>query len=209
MLSLYGNKTITIMSLNKVMLIGNVGRDPEVRYLEGGSGAQNATKVASFTLATTERYRDRNGELRENTEWHNIVAWRNSADLAEKFIRKGSQIYIEGKLRTRSWTDQQGVKKFTTEVVVDNIQLLGKRGDTPGGDGPEGYAQQRPAQPQGGYPQPGPYSAPAPQGYSQPAGFQPRQAGPVPPVPPPAAPAPAQPAAIDIMGEDGSDDLPF
>ena len=122
------------MSLNKVMLIGNVGRDPEVRYLEGNSGAQNATKVASFTLATTERYRDRNGELRENTEWHNIVAWRNSADLAEKFIRKGTQVYIEGKLRTRSWTDQQGVKKFTTEVVVDNIQLLGKRGDNPGGE---------------------------------------------------------------------------
>ena len=201
------------MSLNKVMLIGNVGRDPEVRYLEGGSGAQNATKVASFTLATTERYRDRSGELRENTEWHNIVAWRNSADLAEKFIRKGSQIYIEGKLRTRSWTDQQGVKKFTTEVVVDNSQLLGKRGDSPAGDGPEGYGQQRPVQQQGGYPQPGPYGSPAPQGYqqpaapqgyNQPAGFQPRQAA---PVPPPAAPA--QPSAIDIMGEDGTDDLPF
>ena len=185
------------------MLIGNVGRDPEVRYLEGNSGAQNATKVASFTLATTERYRDRNGELRENTEWHNIVAWRNSADLAEKFIRTGTQVYIEGKLRTRSWTDQQGVKKFTTEVVVDNIQLLGKRGDNPGGDGPEGYGQQRPAQ------QGAPYGAPASQvypqqsaqqGYNQPAGFQPRPAA-------PAAPAPAAP--IDIMGGEGADDLPF
>ena len=203
------------MSLNKVMLIGNVGRDPEVRYLEGGSGAQNATKVASFTLATTERYRDRSGELRENTEWHNIVAWRNSADLAEKFIRKGSQIYIEGKLRTRSWTDQQGVKKYTTEVVVDNIQLLGRRGDNPANaEGQEGgYAQpqayQQPAMQ--GYQQPAPqgYSQPAqaPQSYSQPAGFQPRPA---------AQPAPAQPAApvqpgpaIDIMGEDGTDDLPF
>ncbi len=183
------------MSLNKVMLIGNVGRDPEVRYLEGNSGAQNATKVASFTLATTERYRDRSGELRENTEWHNIVAWRNSADLAEKFIRKGMQVYIEGKLRTRSWTDQQGVKKFTTEVVVDNIQLLGKRSDNPAADGQDGFVQQRTQ----GYPQP----APAPQGFNQPAGFQPRPAG-----APQQPAAPVQTAPIDIMGE-GADDLPF
>ncbi len=192
------------MSLNKVMLIGNVGRDPEVRYLEGNSGAQNATKVASFTLATTERFRDRSGELRENTEWHNIVAWRNSADLAEKFIHKGTQVYIEGKLRTRSWTDQQGVKKFTTEVVVDNIQLLGKRGDNPGGEGQEGYGQPRTAQQGGAYGAPAPQGYPqqtaAPQGYNQPAGFQPRPAA-------PAAPAPAAP--IDIMGGEGADDLPF
>ena len=109
------------------MLIGNVGKDPEVRYLDGNNPNAGSTKVAQFTLATTERYRDRNGELRENTEWHNIVAWRNSADVAEKFIRKGTQLYIEGKLRTRSWTDQTGNKRFTTEVAVDNLQLLGKR----------------------------------------------------------------------------------
>ena len=115
------------MSLNKVMLIGNVGKDPEIRYLDGNNPNQGATKVAQFTLATTERYRDRNGELRENTEWHNIVAWRNSADVAEKFIRRGTQLYIEGKLRTRSWTDQSGNKRYTTEVAVDNLQLLGKR----------------------------------------------------------------------------------
>ena len=119
------------MSLNKVMLIGNVGKDPEIRYLDGNNPNQGATKVAQFTLATTERYRDRNGELRENTEWHNIVAWRNSADVAEKFIRKGTQLYIEGKLRTRSWTDQSGNKRFTTEVAVDSLQLLGKRTDNP------------------------------------------------------------------------------
>ena len=211
------------MSLNKVLLIGNVGRDPEVRYLEGNAGAQNATKVASFTLATTERYRDRGGELRENTEWHNIVAWRSSADLAEKFIRKGMQIYIEGKLRTRSWTDQQGVKKFTTEVVVDNIQLLGKRSDNPS-EGQDGYVQQRSTQgygpQQAGYSQTGAYGAPVQQGYTQPtqgpqgyaqpspaynqpAGFQPRQAAPQP------QPAPQQSAPLDIMGEDGADDLPF
>ena len=205
----------SIMSLNKVLLIGNVGRDPEVRYLEGGGGAQNATKVASFTLATTERYRDRSGELRENTEWHNIVAWRNSADLAEKFIRKGMQIYIEGKLRTRSWTDQQGVKKFTTEVVVDNIQLLGKRSENPAADGQEGYAPQRPpgiGGPQGypqqsAYSQGGAYSAPVQQAYNQPAGFQPRPAAPAPAPQPAPMPQPAAP--LDIMGGDGADDLPF
>ena len=116
------------MSLNKVMLIGNVGNDPEVRYLESNpqNPAANA-KVASFRLATTERYRDRSGELRENTEWHSIVVWRANADVAEKYIRKGSQLYIEGKLRTRQWTDQTGAKRYTTEVVADTVQLLGKR----------------------------------------------------------------------------------
>ena len=116
------------MALNKVMLIGNVGKDPEVRYLE--SGPQNPSgnaKVASFTLATSERFRDRNGEVRENTEWHNIVAWRNSADVVEKYVKKGTQLYIEGKLRTRSWVDQTGNKRYTTEVVADSLQLLGRR----------------------------------------------------------------------------------
>ena len=138
------------MSLNKVMLIGNVGRDPEVRYLDGGSatGGQG-TKVATFTLATSERYRDRNGELKENTEWHNIVAWRNSADIAEKFIRKGTQIYVEGKLRTRSWTDQSGVKKYQTEIAVDTLQLLGRRDDSQNAGG-----YQAPAQPSYQTPQP-------------------------------------------------------
>ncbi len=138
------------MSLNKVMLIGNVGKDPDVRYLESNPNNPGGNaKVASFPLATSERYRDRNGELRENTEWHNIVAWRNSADVAEKFIRKGSQIYIEGRLRTRQWTDQTGNKRYTTEVVVDNLQLLGKRPDgqdTPAQGGYQGgYAAQQPA----------------------------------------------------------------
>ena len=118
------------MSLNKVMLIGNVGKDPDVRYLESNPNNPGSNaKVASFPLATSERYRDRNGELRENTEWHNIVAWRNSADVAEKFIRKGTQVFIEGHLRTRQWTDQTGNKRYTTEVVVDTLQLLGKRPD--------------------------------------------------------------------------------
>ena len=177
------------MSLNKVMLIGNVGRDPEVRYLEGNTAAGgNGTKVATFTLATSERYRDRSGELRENTEWHNIVAWRNSADIAEKYIRRGTQIYVEGRLRTRSWTDQTGVKKYTTEVVVDSLQLLGRR---PDGEGAP-YAAPAPAQ--------GSYQQPAyPQGPAQPA-----------PAPrPQPAPAPAQqPISIDL-DEGPTDDLPF
>ena len=104
------------MSLNKVMLIGNVGTDPEVRYLDGN------TKVATFRLATTERFKDRSGETRENTEWHSIVAWRQSADVAERFIRKGTQIYVEGRLRTRTWTDQQGAQHARTEINVDTLR---------------------------------------------------------------------------------------
>ena len=155
------------MSLNKVMLIGNVGRDPEVRFLEGNA------KVATFTLATSERFKDRNGELRENTEWHNIVAWRANADVAERFIHKGTQIYVEGRLRTRSYTDQAGVKKFTTEIQADTIQLLGRRPDADGAPQQGGY-QQHPAQPQG-------YSAPQPQSYAAPQ--QPSYSAPVDDVP--------------------------
>lgn len=115
-------------SINKVILIGNVGNDPEIRYLDTNPQApQGNSKVASFRLATSERYKDRNGESRENTEWHNIAAWRNIADLVEKFVHKGSQIYIEGRLRTRQWTDQQGNKRYTTEVQADHIQMLDKR----------------------------------------------------------------------------------
>lgn len=146
------------------MLIGNVGKDPEVRYLDGNNNPNSgSTKVATFTLATTERYRDRNGELRENTEWHNIVAWRNSADIAEKYIRKGTQLYVEGKLRTRSWTDQTGNKRFTTEITVDNLQLLGRKSDNPGAqDGGQAQGGYNAGQgQQGGYQQV--------QGYGQPA----------------------------------------
>ena len=110
------------MSFNKVILIGNVGKDPEVRHLESG------TAVASFTLATTERYRNRNGELQDQTEWHNIVCWRNLAELSEKYIKKGNQIFVEGKIRTRSWADQTGAKRYTTEIVADNIRLLDRKG---------------------------------------------------------------------------------
>ncbi len=150
------------MSLNKVMLIGNVGKDPDVRYLETNpSNPGNNAKVASFPLATSERFRDRNGELRENTEWHNVVVWRGNADVVEKFVRKGTQLYVEGRLRTRQWTDQTGNKRYTTEVVVDTLQLLGKRPDGQ----PDG-AQPQPAY-QGGYAQPAPAAPSAPQAAPQ------------------------------------------
>ena len=179
------------MSLNKAMLIGNVGRDPEVRYLEGNNGA----KVATFTLATTERYRDRNGETRENTEWHNIVAWRNTADVVEKFVRKGTQLYIEGRIRTRSWDDQSGNKRYTTDIVADTIQLLGRRPESNGQQG--GYQNQ-------GYGQP--------QGYQQPAqpSYTPQQPSYAPQQPAYAPQQVQQPAAPQNIADNGpEDDLPF
>jgi len=108
--------------VNKVILIGNLGKDPEVRHLESG------VMVANFTLATTESYKDRNtGERQQVTEWHNIVLWRGLAEVAETYLKKGNQVYVEGKLRTRSWTDQEGNTRYTTEVIADNMTMLGGR----------------------------------------------------------------------------------
>ena len=109
--------------VNKVILVGNVGKEPDVRYIESG------VAVASFSLATSETYLAKNGEKVTNTEWHNIVAWRGLAELASKYINKGKQIYVEGRLRTRSY-EQDGVKKYITEIVADTIQLLGRKDDT-------------------------------------------------------------------------------
>jgi single-strand DNA-binding protein len=113
------------MSVNKAILVGNVGKDPEVRYLDKN------VAVANFTLATTDRaFTLQNGtQVPERTEWHNIVAWRGLAELAEKYIRKGSQLYIEGKIQTRAW-EKDGVKRYTTEIYADTIQLLGKKPET-------------------------------------------------------------------------------
>ena len=111
------------------MLIGNVGRDPEVRYLDGNGAGSQGRKVASFTLATSERYRDRNGELRENTEWHNIVVWRGLAEVVEKHVRKGTQVYIEGKITYNQWVDKAKVSHVATEIIADTLQLLGKKPD--------------------------------------------------------------------------------
>lgn len=112
------------MSVNKVILVGNVGKDPEVRYLE------NNVAVARFTLATTESYKKSTGEVVKNTEWHNIVLWRGLAQVAEKYVKKGSQLYIEGKIRSRSYDDKDGNKKYFTEINADNMTLLGKRDNT-------------------------------------------------------------------------------
>jgi len=107
--------------VNKVILVGNLGKDPEIRHLENG------TAVANFTIATSESYKDKSGARVDQTEWHNIVVWRKLAEIAESYLKKGSQIYLEGKLRTRSWEDQQGNKRYTTEVVADTFTMLGKK----------------------------------------------------------------------------------
>ncbi len=107
------------MSLNKVMLIGNVGRDPEVRHLA------NNSLVARFPLATSEKFKTKTGDLQEQTEWHNIVCWRSLAEITEKYIKKGSKLYIEGRLRTGSWIDKNTQeKKYSTEIYADTIEML-------------------------------------------------------------------------------------
>ncbi|MDI9605090.1 MAG: single-stranded DNA-binding protein [Bacteroidota bacterium] len=122
------------MSVNKVILVGNVGRDPEMRYFD------NDVAKASFSLATSERgYTTSSGtQVPERTEWHNIVCWRGLAQIAERFVKKGTLLYIEGKIRSRSYDDQNGVKRYITEIVADNLELLGRRvqeNDTGGSTG--------------------------------------------------------------------------
>lgn len=185
------------MSLNKVMLIGNVGQDPDVRYLE------SQTKVASLRLATTEVYTTRNGERKENTTWHSIQCWRNLADLCEKYIRKGSQIYVEGRLTSREWTDQTGAKRISIEVEAQNIQLLGRRQDNPASqNAPQVYGQGgnsgMAAQPY--------QSAPAPQQPYQP--YAPSYQN-VTPAPAPAVQTPQPAAPMQDFGSQPTDDLPF
>ncbi|MBQ6243859.1 MAG: single-stranded DNA-binding protein [Bacteroidales bacterium] len=199
------------MSLNKVMLIGNVGRDPNVRYLEGNNPGAQGRKVATFTLATTERFRDRNGETRENTEWHNIVAWGQPADVCERFVHKGTQLYIEGRLRTRKYTDSQGVEKYTTEINVDTLQLLGRRDDNYQSDQQQGGYQQGGGYQGGGYQRQGGYQQQG-GGYQSQGGYQQnayqRPAPPVQPVQPPVQPAQPAPAVPEVE-ENPNDDLPF
>ena len=123
--------------VNKVILVGNLGKDPEVRHLESGA------VVANFPLATSESYKDRKtGERITQTEWHNIVIWRGLAEVAEKYLKKGSSVYVEGKLRTRSWDDQNGVKKYITEVIADNMTMLGGRNDSSPNEGNSSFGNQ-------------------------------------------------------------------
>lgn len=169
--------------VNKVILIGNVGIDPEVRTLEGGA------KVARIRLATTERLFDRQAnETKEHTEWHTITLWRGLADVVDRFVRKGSQIYIEGRLRTREWMDKDNNKRYTTEILADTMNLLGRRSDNPASDGapaPAYGAQQSGYQQGGGYQQ---------GSYQQPAAAP--------------QPQPAAPSSSSVPADD-PDDLPF
>ena len=114
------------MSINKVILVGNVGKDPEVRYIENG------TAVARFSLATNESYTNKSGEKVTNTEWHNVVLWRSLAEICEKYVKKGAQLYIEGKITTRAWSDKEGNKRYTTEIIGNQMQLLGSRSASDG-----------------------------------------------------------------------------
>ena len=111
------------MSVNKVILVGNLGKDPEVRYTQTGSA------VANFSIATSEQWNDRDGKKQERTEWHNIVAWRKLAEICGQYLKKGSKVYLEGKLQTRSWDDKNtGVKRYTTEIVADDLIMLDSKG---------------------------------------------------------------------------------
>ena len=169
--------------INKVILVGNVGMDPEVRSLETG------VKVARIRLATSERIFNRQtNETTEHTEWHTVTLWRGLAEVVDKYVHKGSQLYIEGRLRSREW-EQDGQKRYATEIVADDMKLLGRRQEgVPQQSGYQGGYQQ-PAQPQ--YQQPA-YQQPAQPQYQQPAYQQP-------------TPQPVAPAAP--MNE--ADDLPF
>lgn len=164
--------------VNKVILVGNVGIDPEVRTLEGGA------KVARVRLATTERLFDRqSNSTKEHTEWHTVTLWRGLADVVDRFVRKGTQIYVEGRLRTREWTDRDGNKRYTTEILADTMNLLGRRQDNPSDGQPSGGSSYG-AQPAYGAQQPA-----VPAYGSQPA---------------------AQPAAAPVsQPDDDPDDLPF
>jgi len=114
-------------SVNKVILVGNVGRDPELRYTQSGQ------PVASFSIATNERFKDRDGNWKDRTEWHRIVAWARLAEICGEYLKKGSPVYIEGRIQTRDWEDKEGNKRQTTEIVALSMQMLGRRGEGGGG----------------------------------------------------------------------------
>ncbi len=182
-------------SLNKVTLIGNLGADPDVRYLDGG------TVVAQFNVATTEKFTNRNGEKVEQTEWFRVELWNEQAKIAEKYLKKGNPVYIEGRLRTETWTDKEGKERFSLRVRASTMQLLGSPGDRDGNDG--GYERQ---QTTGTSDRQAP--APAQQAPATADRPQQRQA-------PAAQPAPAkqqarrEPEPTPFEGNSGDDDLPF
>ena len=182
-------------SVNKVIIVGNLGRDPEMRTFPSGD------QVANVTIATTDKWKDKQtGEMKEATEWHRVVFNGRLAEIAGQYLRKGSQVYVEGSLRTRKWTDQSGVEKYSTEIRADQMQMLGSRqgmggggqgGGQQGGGYDDGYGGD-----QGGYDQAPRRAAPAPRPMAAPA---PR------PAPAPVAQAPRAASGFDDM----DDDIPF
>ena len=182
-------------SVNKVIIVGNLGRDPEMRTFPSGD------QVANVTIATTDKWKDKQtGEMKEATEWHRVVFNGRLAEIAGQYLRKGSQVYVEGSLRTRKWTDQSGVEKYSTEIRADQMQMLGSRqgmggggqgGGQQGGGYDDGYGGD-----QGGYDQAPRRAAPAPRPMAAPAQR---------PAPAPVAQAPRAASGFD----DRDDDIPF
>ncbi|MFG6139389.1 single-stranded DNA-binding protein [Halomonas sp. B23F22_10] len=167
--------------VNKVILIGNLGQDPEVRFTPSG------TAVANLNLATTDTWMDRqSGQRQERTEWHRVVMFNKTAEIAQQYLRKGSKVYVEGRLQTRKWQDQNGQDKYSTEIVANDMQMLDSRGGEMGGGQPGGFGGGQPrqqggsyGQTQGGQPQQGGGFGGPQQGgnYGQPPGGQPQQGG--------------------------------
>ncbi len=179
-------------SLNKVTLIGNLGADPDVRYLDGGN------VVAQFNVATTEKFTNRNGEKVEQTEWFRVELWNEQAKIAEKYLKKGNPVYIEGRLRTETWTDKEGKERFSLRVRANTMQLLGSPGDRDGNDGASYEAPPRQ--------QAAAATADRPQQQAQPQ----RQASAAPaPAAPPKQQARREPEPTPFEGNSGDDDLPF
>lgn len=174
-------------SVNKVILVGNLGADPETRYTQGGDA------ICSIRLATTDSYKDKtSGEKREVTEWHRVVFYRKLAEIAGQYLKKGSQVYLEGKIKTRKWQDKDGKDNYTTEIVAEQMQLLGGREGGGGGGGGYGGGQ-------GGNPED--YSQEAPSAPSRPVARPTAAQRPAP------APAPAQKSSTGF--DDMDDDIPF
>ena len=182
-------------SVNKVIIVGNLGRDPEMRTFPSGD------QVANVTIATTDKWRDKqSGEMREATEWHRVIFNGRLAEIAGQYLRKGSQVYVEGSLRTRKWTDQSGVEKYSTEIRADQMQMLGSRQGMGGAGGQPGGG--------GGYDDGGGYGDPAGGGGG--GNYAPRRAAPAaaPAQRPAAAPAGQAPRASSGF-DDMDDDIPF
>ncbi|MBP7980985.1 MAG: single-stranded DNA-binding protein [Tolumonas sp.] len=186
--------------VNKVIIVGNLGQDPEVRYMPNGNA------VANITVATSESWKDQQGQMQERTEWHRIVLYRRLAEIAGEYLRKGSKVYLEGRLQTREWQDPQGQKRYTTEIIANEMQMLDGRGaGAPQQGGNMGAPAQQPQQ--GNWGRPSAPAAAAPQGGATP-GYAPQQAAPQGGYTPAPAPAQQQPT-YNEPPMDFDDDIPF